>query len=143
MADTVLYRRDARACEHSANATLPERHGRRTAERLGGELEQPGAHAALGVRELNVDRCAEKLSQFCPTEGESVAHQPGRFPQLAHQCGLRQCSVLRLRPAEEGPDSNCCRSLKTKNLTDSRFLTIRSIRANSGRDHVLSTRNAF
>src|SRR5580704_10478132 len=94
MADTVLYRRDARACEHSANATLPERHGRRTAERFGGELEQPGACAALGVRELNVDRCAEKLSQFCPTEGESVAPQAGFEP-----------ATLRLTA---GFQSSCC-----------------------------------
>src|SRR5436190_1206044 len=43
---------DARAREHSADATLPERNGRRTSERLGGELEEPGSTAPAGIGPL-------------------------------------------------------------------------------------------
>ena len=66
---------DARAREHSANATLLERHGRRTSEGFGGELEQPGPTASI-VRlkadatstRLNPARSFARLSPFLSPE---------------------------------------------------------------------------
>ena len=43
---------DARTREHSADAALPERDGRRTQERTGGELEQQRPTASPGVGKL-------------------------------------------------------------------------------------------
>src|SRR2546423_12033718 len=40
---------DARAREHSADAALLERHGRRTTQRSGGELEKSGSTATAGI----------------------------------------------------------------------------------------------
>jgi hypothetical protein len=48
--DIRIHPADARAREHPADAALPERDGRRTAEGAGGELDQPGAADARGVR---------------------------------------------------------------------------------------------
>jgi hypothetical protein len=53
---------DARAREHSTDATLPERDGRRAAQRLGGELDQPGPTASCGVGKLNRPRFSDGLS---------------------------------------------------------------------------------
>jgi hypothetical protein len=42
---------DAGPRQHSANATLPERDGRRTSKRIGSELDQPGADRFERFRE--------------------------------------------------------------------------------------------
>ena len=47
--DIRIILADARPREHSTDATLPERHRRRTQERIGGELEQQRPTASPGV----------------------------------------------------------------------------------------------
>jgi hypothetical protein len=53
-----------RPCQHSANATLPERNGRGTKERTGGELEQqrPTASSCVGklIDPVSLDRVSPK-----------------------------------------------------------------------------------
>ena len=67
--------------EHSADAALLERDGRRTQERSGGELDQLGPAASGGVRPMkNRARFSDGLSPICPRDGESVAPQVGLEP---------------------------------------------------------------
>src|SRR3989442_536183 len=70
----------ARTREHSANAALSERDRRRTAQRLGGELEQSGPTASTGVGDMNRPRFVAKLSPFCPRRLEKMAPQAGFEP---------------------------------------------------------------
>jgi integrase len=71
---------DARSREHSADAALPERDGRRTAKRIGGELDQPGPAATSGLRKLNRSRFSAGLSPDCPRKVEKMAPQAGLEP---------------------------------------------------------------
>jgi hypothetical protein len=78
---------DARPREHSADATLLERDGRRTMERIGGELDQPGPTASARIAKLNRSRLLARLSRFCPGNVENVAPQVGFEPTTLRLTG--------------------------------------------------------
>jgi len=94
--------------EHSADAALLERDGRRTQERSGGELDQLGPAASGGVRPMkNRARFSDGLSPICPRDGESVAPQVGLEPttlRLTAGCSaielLRNAGWSRVRGSE-------------------------------------------
>src|SRR5262245_16729920 len=71
---------DARARQHSADTTLPERHGRRTTQRAGNQLEKSRTAASFGIGPLMRSCFPARLSRFCPVQGESVAPQVGLEP---------------------------------------------------------------
>src|SRR3954469_4711430 len=74
---------DARPREHSANAALPERDGRRTTERPGGELEESTTTASAGDERLMRCRMSARLSRICPGDRETLAPQAGFEPSRA------------------------------------------------------------
>ena len=71
---------DARTREHPADAALPERDGRRTQERTGGELEQQRPTASPGIGKLIGLVSFAGLSPFCPRELEIVVAGAGFEP---------------------------------------------------------------
>src|SRR5256885_11239891 len=71
---------DARPREHSADAALLERDGRRTTERLGGELEESRTTAAAGEQQLMRCAMSARLSRICPGAREKMAPQAGFEP---------------------------------------------------------------
>src|SRR5207249_7639083 len=99
----------ARAREHSADAALLERHGRRTTQRSGGELEKSGSTATAGIGPLMRSRSFAKLSRFCPDPIGKMAPQAGLEPAtLRLTAGCSAIELLRNRcaqAAEQKPHS--------------------------------------
>src|SRR6185295_13367524 len=84
--------------QHSADAALLERDGRRITKGFGGELEEPRTTPSPGNGALMTADFPARLSRICPSEGESVAPQVGLEPTTLRLTGGKRNLSRPLRP---------------------------------------------
>ena len=83
---------DARPCEHSANATLLERDGRRTQERIGSELEQQRPTASPRIGKLIDLVSSTDCPRFVPGNLKTWLRGPATAGTC--NCGMSQPSGI-------------------------------------------------